>query len=62
MIAHSDDFGADAGGESGGNMLTECCQLQGDEEDCETWDRLEFPTRTCDFLGIAFGEFYPWVP
>jgi len=55
MIAHSNDFGADQGGESEGNMLTECCNFRGDGEVCESWDRLEFPTRKCDFLGIAFA-------
>ena len=58
MIAHSNDPGANQGGETGANMLTECCDLLGDEEeDCVSWDRLHFPTRTCDFLGIAMGMF-----
>ena len=57
MIAHSNDPGADQGGESEGNMLTECCDFLGDEEeDCRNWDRLHFPSRKCDFLGIAFGK------
>jgi hypothetical protein len=58
MIAHSNDAGANVGGESGGNMLTECCQFDdnGEEGECETWDRLHFPTRTCGFLGIAMGK------
>ena len=52
-----DDTGADQGGESEGNMLTECCDFLGDEEeDCRNWDRLHFPSRKCDFLGIAFGK------
>ena len=60
MIAHSNDFGANQGGESGGNMLTECCNLIDNgtdepDEDCQTWDHLHFPTRKCDFLGIAFA-------
>lgn len=56
MIAHSNDPGADAGGESGGNMLTECCDVgPNGEEDCETWGELHFPTRTCGFLGIAMS-------
>ena len=94
MIAYSDDFRADQGGETGGNMFTECCNVkdddddsddddedhddeedddeeeddaedeneededddEDDEEDCEFWDGLVFPDRSCDFLGIAFGE------
>ena len=60
MIAHSNDEGANAGGESGGNMLTECCNLIDNgtdepEEDCQAWDFLNFPTQRCDFLGIAFA-------
>lgn len=55
MIAHSNDQGANFGGERGGNMLTECCDfIGGEEENCEAWDRLVFPERKCDFLGIAF--------
>ena len=61
MIAASTDNRANLGGESGGNMLTECCNMIDNggpepEENCETWDRLHFPTRTCDFLGVAFGK------
>jgi hypothetical protein len=57
MIAHSNDDGANLAGETGRNMLTECCNIIGDEEeDCQTWDKLHFPTQTCDFLGIAMGE------
>ena len=57
MIAHSNDPGANQAGESGGNMLTECCQVDSNgEEQCETWDRLHFPTRSCGFLGIAMGK------
>ena len=57
MIAHSNDPGAQQGGESGANMLTECCDFTANgDEDCVSWDRLEFPTRTCDFLGIAMGK------
>merc|ERR1711970_942108 len=56
MIAHSNDPGAQQGGESGANMLTECCDFTANgDEDCVSWDRLEFPTRTCDFLGIAMA-------
>ena len=57
MIASTDDQGSDNGGERGGNMFTECCQLSGGGENCVSWERLNFPSRNCDFLGIAFGEF-----
>lgn len=58
MIAASNDPGADQGGEFGGNMFTECCT---DGQACLTWNSLEFPTQTCGFLGIAFGEcFQAW--
>ena len=58
MIARSSDDGANQGGESDANMLVECCDTNesGDEE-CETWDHMTFPTRSCDFLGIAFGMY-----
>lgn len=56
MIAHSDDQGAQEAGESGGNMLVECCDLIEGDEDCEEWDFFRFPERSCDFLGIAFGK------
>ena len=56
-IAASSDPGANNGGENGENMFTECCDYQSNgEEDCVSWNRLEFPTQTCDFLGIALGE------
>ena len=58
MIAASNDPGANQDGETGENMFTECCQLLGDdEEDCETWSRLEFPSRNCDFLGMERTDF-----
>jgi hypothetical protein len=57
MIAHSTDFGANQGGESETNMLVECCNIVNDDEECIFWDYMNFPTQTCDFLGIAFGEF-----
>ena len=57
MIASSGDNGANAGGELGGNMFTECCNYVNGQEDCQNWNRLHFPTQTCDFLGIAFGTF-----
>jgi hypothetical protein len=57
MISHSDDAGASAGGETGENMLTECCDFGSNgEEQCEFWGELHFPTRTCDSLGIALGK------
>jgi len=57
MIAHSDDAGANQGGETDGNMLTECCEktADGQDETCETWDKLHFPTRSCGWLGIALA-------
>lgn len=56
MIASSADAGANQGGESGSNMLVECCQEDGPEdEECETWPYMTFPKNNCDFLGIAFG-------
>ena len=54
MIATSTDPGANQDGED--NMYTECCNMVGDGEECKTWNQLKFPTRTCDFLGIALGE------
>ena len=59
MIAHSNYAGANQAGATRGNMLTECCDVasnNGEEGECETWDRLNFPTRTCGFLGIAMGR------
>mmetsp|Transcript_19687 Transcript_19687/g.22659 ORF Transcript_19687/g.22659 Transcript_19687/m.22659 type:complete len:501 (+) Transcript_19687:1-1503(+) len=58
MIAYSDDAGADAGGETGGNMLVECCDfLKNGEEDCVITggNPLIFPTTACEGLGIAFA-------
>jgi len=55
MIAASDDFGANAGGENDLNMFTECCNYVNGQEDCQSWNKLHFPTRTCSFLGIAFA-------
>ena len=55
MIAHSTDENAQQAGESGGNMLVECCQMEDGEEDCEFYDYMTFPEDSCDFLGIAFG-------
>lgn len=56
MIAYSSDQGAQNAGESGSNMLTECCVYNEEgDEDCATWDHMNFPTTTCDVLGIAFA-------
>ena len=61
MIAYSNQEGADSGGETGGNLLVECCDFVGNgeekEEDCTTTvgNPLIFPTKKCDFLGLAFG-------
>lgn len=59
MIAHSNDAGAALGEIDDGNIMTECCDLIGDdEEDCQEWNKLHFPTQSCDFLGIAFGTIF----
>jgi len=59
MIAHSNDLGASKSGELGFNMFTECCNLRmedgEEEEDCQNWNELHFPSQKCDFLGIAFA-------
>jgi len=56
MIASTADDGAGQGGENGENMFTECCNIGFlGIEDCQSWNRLKFPTQTCDFLGIAFA-------
>lgn len=59
MIAYSNQQGAQVGGETGGNLLVECCNYinGGEEENCSTTvgNPLIFPTNTCDFLGIAFS-------
>ena len=58
MIAYSDQTGADLGGETGGNMFMECCDLdvQGEETCTETIGGVRFPKRDCGFLGMAFGK------
>lgn len=61
MIAHSDARGGSSGGETGGNMFTECCDMVGGgeepEERCTNYNgKLFFPKRKCDFVGFAFGE------
>ena len=58
MIAYSDQVGADEGGETGGNLLTECCDIdaQGGESCTETTGGVNFPKKDCSFLGLAFGK------
>mmetsp|Transcript_18726 Transcript_18726/g.28079 ORF Transcript_18726/g.28079 Transcript_18726/m.28079 type:complete len:124 (+) Transcript_18726:111-482(+) len=58
MIAYSNQQGSNAGGETGGNMFVECCNVgPNEEESCtETVGALEFPTQRCDFVGLAFGK------
>ena len=38
-------------------MFTECCMLRNGEEECEAWEQSQivFPTRRCDFFGIALA-------
>ena len=56
MIAGTTDANSNNGGETGANMLTECCDYDANGmEDCQSWDRLHFPSRSCAFVGIAFG-------
>lgn len=58
MIAFSDQDGADSGGETGGNLLVECCNFtKGGDERCKTTtgNPLIFPTTKCDFLGVAMA-------
>lgn len=64
MIAASDDPGADGCGPDGNcgrdplhAMFTECCMLRNGEEECEAWEQSQivFPTRRCDFFGIALA-------
>lgn len=59
MIAYSNKWGADIGGETGANLFVECCDKKffGLLEDCENTEGnpLIFPTTTCDMLGIAFA-------
>ena len=59
MIAYSDQDGADVGGETGGNMFMECCDVddRGRESCTETIGGVQFPKRDCSFLGMAFGKF-----
>ena len=59
MIAYSNQQGANMGGETGGNMFVECCNMinNGEDESCtETVGDLVFPTQSCDFVGLAFGK------
>lgn len=59
MIAYSNQEGAGSGGETGGNLLVECCNFinGGENEDCTTTlgNPLIFPKKKCDFLGLAFA-------
>lgn len=57
MIAYSNQQGATQGGETGGNLFMECCNVRGeDDETCtSTVGSIEFPKRNCDFLGLAFA-------
>ena len=59
MIAYSDQMGANVGGETGGNMFVECCNVnaQGEESCTETTGGVDFPKKDCSFLGMAFGKF-----
>jgi hypothetical protein len=46
MIAYSNEPNANKGGETGGNIFTECCNEN--EEDCSVISgRLEFPKTNC---------------
>lgn len=57
MIAYSTQAGANQGGETGHNMLVECCQVleDGEEGDCTVTGSMEFPTQSCGFVGIALA-------
>ena len=56
MIAYSNQQGANQGGETGGNLFIECCNVSGEDEQCtSTVGKLEFPKKNCDFLGMAFA-------
>ena len=56
MIAYSNQQNANIGGETGGNMFVECCNMVNGGEECtETIGDIEFPTKACDFVGLAFG-------
>lgn len=59
MIAFSDEPNADKGGESGQNLLVECCNMVNGDEECTTTtgNPLIFPSQTCGFLGLAFCKF-----
>ena len=55
MIAHSNDPGANQGGENGFNLFTECCDLRNGDDECEFRNELWFPNKRCSFhLGIGF--------
>ncbi|CAJ1956119.1 unnamed protein product [Cylindrotheca closterium] len=59
MIAHSsyEPTRASMPGESSGqNIQTECCDMRDDaKDDCETWNKLHFPTFPCGWLDISFS-------
>jgi len=55
MIAGTTDAGSGSGGEMGSNMFTECCDFVNGDEQCQSWERLYFPTQKCDSVGIAFN-------
>ena len=62
MIAFSDDLNAQGGGETGGNLFVECCEVDsnGEEGECTSESgggTFNFPTQTCGFLGLAFGMY-----
>jgi len=54
MIAYSNQERADVGGETGGNLLVECCN---DGEACVTTsgNPLLFPRTRCGMMGLAFA-------
>ena len=60
MIAYSNQIGADKGGETDGNLLAECYSFVNGEEvedyTATNGNPLIFPTKKCDFLGLAFGK------
>lgn len=62
MIAASNDPGTCGVGDTSctdGNfvaMFTECCDLRGEQERCNSWEgELFFPRQNCDFVGIALA-------
>ena len=55
MIAYSDMENSATGGETGGNLFTECCDYDvfGEEVCTSNTGSIEFPTRNCAFLGLV---------